>query len=131
MELTLADVQTYLKTIGIVLPDFMVQIFLEQADSIDECLALNYSPGVAKLIKLYLIGLMGLPAMDKYVSSHSAPSGASESYRYGSFADRWRSGYSLLSGLDPKGCATALIPPDPLQTANAAFFVVGGGCRCE
>lgn len=128
--LTSDQAKEYLATVGISLPSFVLDALVEQANSIQECLDANYTPATALLIQLYLIGLMGLGQGDKYISSQSAPSGASRSFRYQSFSDRWKGSLNLLRGLDKNGCATALIPPDPTNQAFAGIWIGKGGCMC-
>lgn len=111
------------------MPDFLLEALVEQANSIQECLDANgYTAAQALLLQTYLLGLLALGQGDRYISSQSAPSGASRSFRYQSFADRWRAGLSLLRGIDKHGCATALIPPNPTKTASGGIWVGNGGC---
>lgn len=127
---TSEQAKEYLDSVGINLPSFILDALVEQANSIEMCLSANYSPATALLIQSYLIGLMALAQGDKYISSQSAPSGASRSFRYGSFADRWKGSLGLLRGLDKNGCATALIPADPTQQSFAGIWIAKGGCMC-
>ncbi|HIE5440278.1 TPA: DUF7370 family protein [Serratia marcescens] len=120
----------YLESQGITLPDFVLDALVEQVNSIQECLDANYPTSTALLVQLYLLGLMGLGQGDKYISSQTAPSGASRSFRYQSFSDRWKGALNLLRGLDKKGCATSLIPPDPTNKAFAGVWIGKGGCMC-
>ncbi|ASM11854.1 hypothetical protein PTT17_11870 [Serratia nevei] len=120
----------YLESQGITLPDFVLDALVEQVNSIQECLDANYPASTALLIQLYLLGLMGLGQGDKYISSQTAPSGASRSFRYQSFSDRWKGALNLLRGLDKQGCATGLIPPDPTNKAFAGVWIGKGGCMC-
>ncbi|MGT5975018.1 DUF7370 family protein [Escherichia coli] len=129
--ITPEQAKAYLTGQGIELPDFILAALVEQANSIQECLDANYPSATALLIQMYLLGLMGLGQGDKYISSQSAPSGASRSFRYQSFADRWAGSLSLLRGLDKKGCANGLIPPDPSQKAFAGIWIGKGGCMCS
>ncbi|KAB5497756.1 hypothetical protein F8564_09935 [Serratia sp. RJAL6] len=121
----------YLESQGITLPDFVLDALVEQVNSIQECLDANYPASTALLIQLYLLGLMGLGQGDKYISSQTAPSGASRSFRYQSFSDRWKGALNLLRGLDKKGCAIGLIPPDPTNKAFAGVWIGKGGCFCQ
>ncbi|ELQ9310389.1 hypothetical protein R3D73_003370 [Serratia marcescens] len=121
----------YLESQGITLPDFVLDALVEQVNSIQECLDANYPASTALLIQLYLLGLMGLGQGDKYISSQTAPSGASRSFRYQSFSDRWKGALNLLRGLDKQGCATGLIPPDPTNKAFAGVWIGKGGCFCQ
>lgn len=129
--ITTEQAKEYLKSVGITLPDFILEALAEQANSIQECLDAHYSPATALLIQSYLLGMMALGQGDKYVSSHTAPSGASESFRYQSFSDRWKGSLNLLRALDKYGCATALIPADPTAApAFAGIWIGKGGCMC-
>lgn len=128
--ITTEQAKEYLASVGITLPDFILQALVDQVNSIQECLDAHYPASTALLIQCYLLGLMGLAQGDKYISSQSAPSGASRSFRYQSFSDRWKGSLSLLRGLDSYGCATALIPPDPTQQAFAGIWIGKGGCMC-
>ncbi|MET6337828.1 DUF7370 family protein [Serratia marcescens] len=121
----------YLESQGITLPDFVLDALVEQVNSIQDCLDANYPASTALLIQLYLLGLMGLGQGDKYISSQTAPSGASRSFRYQSFSDRWKGALNLLRGLDKKGCATGLIPPDQTNKAFAGVWIGKGGCFCQ
>ncbi|CNG29328.1 DUF7370 family protein [Yersinia kristensenii] len=127
---TLEQAKQYLETVGITLPDFILQALIEQVNSIQECLDEHYPTSTALLIQLYLLGLMGLGQGDKYISSQTAPSGASRSFRYQSFADRWNGSLSLLRGLDKHGCAAAITPPNPNNAAFAGIWIGKGGCMC-
>ena len=127
---TIEQAKEYLASVGIVLPDFILAALVEQVNSIQECLDSNYSPATALLIQMYLLGLMALGQGDKYISSQTAPSGASRAFRYQSFADRWKGSLSLLRGLDTAGCATGLIPPDPTNKSFAGIWIGKGGCMC-
>lgn len=128
--ITTEQAKEYLESVGITLPDFILQALLEQAGSIQECLDAHYPPATALLIQSYLLGLMALGQGDKYISSQTGPNGASRSFRYLSFADRWKASMGLLRGLDKYGCATSLIPPDPTNTAFAGIWIARGGCMC-
>ncbi|WP_145522529.1 DUF7370 family protein [Yersinia bercovieri] len=127
---TLEQAKQYLETVGITLPDFILQALIEQVNSIQECLDEHYPASTALLIQLYLLGLMGLGQGDKYISSQTAQSGASRSFRYQSFTDRWNGSLSLLRGLDKHGCAAAITPPNPNNAAFAGIWIGKGGCMC-
>lgn len=120
----------YLATVGVTLPEFLLDALLLQINSINECLEEHYSAPVALLIQSYLLGLLGLAQGDKYISSQSAPNGASRSFRYMSLGDRWTSLSGLLRGLDPHGCATGMIPANPTQKAFGGLWIGKGGCFC-
>lgn len=127
---TIEQAKQYLETVGITLPDFILQALIDQVNSIQECLDEHYPASTALLIQLYLLGLMGLGQGDKYISSQTAPSGASRSFRYQSFTDRWNGSLSLLRGLDKHGCAAAITPPNPKNAAFAGIWIGKGGCMC-
>jgi len=116
--------------LGMTLPDAVLQLLVNRANSIDTCLDANYDENTAQLIKLYLIALFGIASSNKYVTAERAPSGASRSYAFGTLSDGYGQYTGWLGLLDPYGCASGLIPPDPTSTA-AAFFVVGGDGCCQ
>lgn len=128
--ITTVQAKEYLESVGITLPDFILQALLEQAGSIQECLDAHYPPATALLIQSYLLGLMALGQGDKYISSQTGPNGASRSFRYQSFPDRWKGALALLRVTDKHGCANDLIPPDPTNTAFAGIWIARGGCMC-
>lgn len=128
--ITTEQAKEYLESVGITLPDFILQAIVEQANSIQECLDAHYSPATALLIQTYLLGLMALGQGDRYISSQTGPNGASRSFRYQSFTDRWKGALSLLRGADKYGCANDLLPPDPTNTAFAGIWIGKGGCFC-
>lgn len=131
MMVTLEQANEYLTTQGITIPDFILLALVDQANSIQECLDAHYPASTALLIQVYLLALMGLGQGDKYISSQTAPSGASHSFRYQGFSDRWKGALNLLRSLDKYGCATSLIPADPTASpAFAGIWVAKGGCMC-
>lgn len=128
MELTLEQAREYLASVGIALPEFMLQLLVNRANTIDPCLIANgYTDDEAVLIKLYLMGLFGVVQGDRYVTSQRAPSGAAQSFRYGTLSERYDAGLNLLRGLDKYGCTNAIIPDKPGEL-NAALFIGNGGC---
>lgn len=127
--LTVEQAQQYLKSQGIdTVPEFILQAWLDLANGANECLEERYTPSVAMLIQCYLIALMAYGQGDKYISSQTAASGAGRSFRYQSFADRWKGILSLLRGLDVHGCVSGLIPADPTQNAHGGIWIAKGGC---
>ncbi|EGB5889852.1 hypothetical protein H7466_003732 [Salmonella enterica] len=128
--ITTEQAKEYLESVGITLPDFILQAIVEQANSIQECLDAHYPPATALLIQTYLLGLMALGQGDRYIISQTGPNGASRSFRYQSFTDRWKGALSLLRGADKYGCANDLLPPDPTNTAFAGIWIGKGGCFC-
>lgn len=128
---TIDELRTYLATLGITPPDFMLEAWLEAIVDMQACLTEHYTPNIAKLIALYALGLYGVASGDRYVTSQSAPSGASQSYKYATLADRWKMQTGLLRQLDKYGCAAPFLPADP--TSNSIMVMVGrpsrrGGC---
>lgn len=125
---TLDQLKQYLTSIGVPLPpDFVLQAWLDTVETIQPCLdGAGYSDSAQLMIYLYLLSLYGISNGDKYISSQSAPSGASQSFRYNSMIDRYRSTRSLLQALDTSGCTDSLVPAEP--GASAGLWVSTGGC---
>lgn len=124
---TTEQAREYLESQGIDLPDIILSLLVEQANSVNECLDANYPASTATLIQLYLIGLLGLTQANKYVSSQTGPNGASQSYSYVDFNKKWKAACSLLYSLDKHHCTAELIPPDPEDTAHAGLWIGKSG----
>ncbi len=128
--ITEEQAKQYLQSQGIDnVPDFILSAWVEQVNTIQACLDANYPASTALLIQCYLLSLMAYAQSDKYLSSQSAPNGASRSFKYKNFADRWKGQLNLLRGLDTEGCADGLIPPDPTNTNFGGIWISKGGCH--
>lgn len=129
MTITPEQALEYLDSVGVTLPEFMLQALMEQIDQVNSCLTnAGYSESSITLMKLYALGLFGLTQGDRYVSSQSAPSGASQSFRYVPIGARYNSLMSLLRGLDTNGCFVGIIPPNPELKAFGGMWSTTGSC---
>lgn len=126
--ITLEQAKEYLASIGVSIPDFVLQLILDRFAIALPCLEEHYDAATISLILLYTIGLFGVTQGDRLVTSQSAPSGASQSYRYGTVTERYKGQLGPLQGLDTYGCVDPLIPP--LPGANAGMWLGKGGCEC-
>ncbi|WP_215268823.1 hypothetical protein [Escherichia coli] len=124
---TTEQARDYLDSQGIELPDIILDLMVEQANSVNECLDANYPSSTATLIQLYLIGLLGLTQANKYVSSQTGPNGASQSYRYVDFNKKLKAARALLYSLDKHHCTAELIPADPEATAHVGIWIGKSG----
>lgn len=130
MELTLEAAKEWLASLGLVIPDPVLQLIVNKLNSADACLLANgVSPDDALLMKYYALALFGVVAGNKYVTQQRAPSGASQSYQFGTLQDGYSQYSALLESMDTYGCFTDIIPKDP-TAANCAFFIgaPNGGC---
>ena len=127
---TIEQIRQYFEAYGIpVPPDFILQLWIDTVGVIQPCLdGAGYPAPTQMLIYLYLLGLTGYVNVDRQISSQTAPSGASQSFRWGAFADRYRSLRSLLNTLDTSGCTDSVIPAEP--GASAGLWVSTGGKCC-
>lgn len=98
-------------------------------DSITECLELNYPGDECRqsAILLYAALLLSTSTSGRYVTSQSAPSGASQSFAYGT--KPWSTLYNQMRLLDPAGCTGDLVA-NPNESAKPFFKVVTGSRRC-
>lgn len=130
MPITIEQLVEYLTSIGVnVPPSFVLQAWIDTVAAIQPCLdGAGYPESTQMLIYLYALGLFGYVNMDRMISSQTAPSGASQSFRWGSFTDRYRSLRALLDTLDTSGCTSSVIPAEP--GASAGLWVSTGGKCC-
>lgn len=92
--------------------------------SLADCLAENYDDQcVIDSIMLWASILLGASTAGRYVTSHSAPSGASQSFGYGS--KPWYSLYTQMKMLDKAGCTGDLVE-DPTASSKPWMKVVTG-----
>lgn len=127
--ITLDQAKQYLASIGVSIPDFVLQLILDRFAIALPCLEEHYDPATISLILLYLIGVYGVVQGDRLVTSETAPkTGASRSYRFGTVTERYRGQTGPLAGLDTFGCVDGLIPP--LPGPNAGMWLGRGGCDC-
>lgn len=129
--LTIQQAQEYLAAQGIDLPAFVVVALLDGFEDLLDCLEANYPDGTVMLIQLYLLQLLALAQMGRNISSQTAPSGASRSFRYNSLGDQWRATLSLLRSLDKAGCTNDLVPEDPFPVAHAGMWIAPNRRGCK
>lgn len=125
---SLDQLKEFLVSMGVPLPpDFVLQALLDAIAPIQACLVgAGHSAGNILLINLYLLSLMVLSTADRYISSQTAPSGASQSYKYQDLINRYRSLKAMLDLLDTSGCTDSLAPAEP--GPSAGLWVSKGGC---
>lgn len=126
---SLSELKEFLTAMGVPLPpDFVLEALLEVDPVVQECLSAHgLSPAKILLVNLYVLGLQAIPGSTKFISSQSAPSGASQSFRYTSEADAFKNVRALLRNIDKWGCTDGLIP----SVGNQAALFVSKGCGCQ
>ncbi len=97
--------------------------------SISECLELNYPNDECRqnAIMLWASILISANTAGRYVTSQSAPSGASQSFAYGS--KPWVALYNQMKLLDTAGCTGDLVE-DP-DGGGKPWFAVVRGSKCK
>lgn len=127
--LTIDQAREFLASLGIVLPEFLLEALVDQVNTVYQCLVdAGYPASTITLILTYLLALLGVVQTYKYVTSERAPSGASRSYKFGTLADGYDMYLSLLRMWDKTGCTNDLIPPDPTDDSSGGMWVAGSGC---
>lgn len=126
MAITAAQLTEYLTAQGVTLPAFVVTAVVDLANNSDlaVCMEANGYPESAKtMVGIYLGYLFGLANFGRYITSQSAPNGASRSFSTPQMAEAWRGTLAALRAFDPKGCVTDLLPADPTRLARAWSYV--------
>lgn len=125
--ITLDQAKQYLASIGLTIPDFVLQLLVGRANTIEPCLTEHYDTATATLILMYLIGIFGVVQGDRLVTSETAPkTGASRSYRFGTMEERYKGQLNSLASLDTFGCTDGLVPAMP--GPNVGLWLGKGGC---
>lgn len=126
---TLEEVQSWLKGQGFAVPAFVVVMWLELLSEKVDCMqAAGYAPGAVKLAMLHSLALFGLASGNRYISSQSAPNGASRGFKIKDAGEAWRGHLHMLRTFDPAGCLEPVLPDSPEKEKRAALFVGIGGC---
>lgn len=126
---TLEELQNWLAGQGFSVPGFIASAWLEVLAERIECMeANNYSEVTIKLAYLHTLALFGLSSGNRYISSQSAPNGASRSFRIKDAGEAWRGHLHMLRMLDPANCMGSALPDGPEVEKRAALFVGRGGC---
>lgn len=120
MAITADQLNEYLNAQGITaLPPFVVDAIVELVNNPDlaECFAANgYTDAAQAMLALSLAYLLAMANYPRYITSQSAPNGASRSFSTPQLADMWRGTLSVIGMFDPHGCLTDFLPADPTVT---------------
>lgn len=116
--ITTAQLQQYLSQLGVTIPDFMLQAFVDKANGVEACLiGAGMSDADILLVLMYSAAVMSIESGSRRVKSQSAPSGASQSYEYSTtLAQGIR---AQIRALDTAGCTGEL-----LTASSGNFFMV-------
>jgi hypothetical protein len=126
---TLEDIRAWLSTQGLEPPELVVVSWLDLLEDLEPCFIANgYSDSTIRLIVFHLLALYGLSGGNRYISSQTAPSGASRSFRYADLRNGWRGQLGMLRLLDTANCTRLLIPRMP-GARNIAIGVATGDCQ--
>lgn len=119
MAITADQLNEYLAGQGIdALPSFVTAAIVELANdsNLAECFAANgYTDAAQTMLGLYLAYLLAMANYPRYITSQSAPNGASRSFSTPQMADMWAGTLSALRLFDPAGCMTDVLPADPTK----------------
>lgn len=131
MDITLEELKAELALSQITMSDAMLTRLMARIAKFQPCFDEHgYDEATVYMIYVYLITLLSLFGQDGRVRSQGAPSGASRSFFFAELGQRWRALRDLLNGLDPAGCISGLIPPDPDNTSNCALWISPGPGGC-
>lgn len=119
MAITADQLNEYLTAQGITaLPSFVVDAIVELVNNPDlaECFAENgYTEAAQTMLALSLAYLLAMANYPRYITSQSAPNGASRSFSTPQLADMWRGTLSVIGAFDPANCLGDVIPQDPTK----------------
>lgn len=119
----------YLAQLGLTLPAMIVELLVEQVNPLEQCLiGSGLTPAAIQLALLQAAALLAIGTGARRVTSHSAPSGASQSFGYGTLAEQTT---MLRNSIKALGAWDCLGPLMPATGGNAGLFVgLGKRARC-
>lgn len=130
MAITVEELTTYLEGQGVTLDPLVATAIVELANNpnLAECMEANgYSPAFQTLLALYLAYLLAIANFSRYITSQTAPNGASRSFSKATLAEMWSGTLSALRAFDPAHCLDEFLPEDP--TVSKKYFTrIGVAC---
>lgn len=130
MAITAEELNAYLAGQGVTLDPLMVNAIVELANNPDlqVCMDANgYSAAFQTLLGLYLAYLLAIGNFSRYITSQTAPNGASRSFSKATLAEMWRGTLSAIGPFDPANCLGDFLPEDP-TVSKKYFSRVGVAC---
>lgn len=127
--LTVDEVMEYLAQLGLSLPASLVICLVEQVNDVESCLVgAGLEPCAIRLALLQAVALLAIGTGARRVTSHSAPSGASQSFGYGTLAEQTAMLRNSIRALGAWGCLGPILPA---TGGNAGLFVGLGKRACR
>ena len=130
MAITVEELTTYLAGQGVTLDPLVAAAIVELANNpnLAECMEANgYSPAFQTLLALYLAYLLAIANFSRYITSQTAPNGASRSFSKATLAEMWSGTLSALRAFDPAHCLDEFLPEDP-TVSKKYFSRIGVAC---
>lgn len=123
--ITSPQIKEYFASLGIVLPDFMIDCIVEKVNSVEPCMTGNsYSLCDITMSLLIASGLIGISMGARKVTSQKADI-VSQNYQYDSIDDLQSILTNNLAQFDPSGCTNSIIP----TKKNPSFLFTVSGCK--
>lgn len=130
MAITAEQLTTYLSSQGVTLDPLVAEAIAELANNpnLVECMTANgYTSAFQTILALYLGYLLAIGNFSRFITSQTAPNGASRSFSQATLGDMWRGTLAALRPFDPAHCLDEFLPEDPTVTKKY-FSRVGVAC---
>lgn len=127
--LTTDEVLGYLAELGLALPSAMVACLVTQVNSLEQCLSgSGLSECSIRLALLQAVAILAINTGARRLKSRSAPSGASQSFDYGSLTEQ---GKMLRNSIKALGAWDCIAPILPKEIKGSAALMIGMGSRAK
>lgn len=126
--MTLEQAQEYLDGLGISVPEFLLQAWLDDLESRKDCLEGHYTASQIIEIFTLFLALKVSAQGGRYVSNQGLSGGLYQGFRYKDDKSLWKGLTNSLKLLDKHMCIIDLIPDDPYSTGRGFIFTVRSGC---
>lgn len=123
MAITAEQLTSYFSSQGVTLDPLVVDALVELANNpnLVECMTANgYSPAFQTILALYLGYLLAIGNFSRFITSQTAPNGASRSFSQATLGDMWSGTLAALRPFDPAHCLDEFLPQDP--TVSKKYF---------
>lgn len=124
--LTVDEVMEYLAQLGLSLPAAMVECLVAQVNALEACLVgAGLLPCTIRLALMQAVAVLAIGTGARRLSSQTAPSGASQSFSYGTLAEQGQMLRNSIRALGAWGCLGPILP----ATGGNAALMIGLGTR--
>lgn len=120
----------YMAQLGLTLPSIIVEYLVEQVNQTEQCLiGAGLTPSAVHLSLLQAAAIMAISTGARRIKSRSSPSGASQSFEYGTIDQQGAMLRASIKSLGAWDCLGPILPKT--ETAKGGLMIGLGHRACR